>query len=519
MTLLKAGRRRTAPRPAAGAPPWLLVVSALCASVAAIPLVYLVVRAADAGLAELVDTLLRERVLRLTLNSVGLAVAVTASCLVLGTAVAWVISRIRMPGGPTWLLVAALPLAVPSYLAAYGWMVAIPSFNGFFASWLVMTAVCLPYVALPVAAALRGASGDLEAVARTLGSGPVGAFRAATWPRVRPAATAGALLVALYTLSDFGAVSMLRFQTLTWGINSAYGASFDRNQAALLALVLVVLALTVVAGERKTRGQVTATATRTVPMRTVRLRWLPVVAVVVLASPVGGVIVPVGGLVSKLIEAETIQGIDVPRLFGAIGTTLVLSVAGALVAVILALPIAVLAARYRGRIVNAIESVGYLGHALPGIVVGLSLVFFSLAVLPTLYQTVVMLVFAYCVLFMSKAIGSARSGLAAVPEGLIDVSRSLGLSPLATWWRVTGRIAAPAIGVGALLVGIAIMKELPATLLLRPTGISTLAVELWNRTAVLEFGSAAPYAAALVLLAAVPAFVLSGIRSFAKEEE
>ena len=196
-----------------------------------------------------------------------------------------------------------------------------------------------------------------------------------------------------------------------------------------------------------------------------------------------------------------------------------LSVAGAFVAVILALPIAVLAARYRGRIVNAIESVGYLGHALPGIVVGLSLVFFSLAVLPTLYQTVVMLVFAYCVLFMSKAIGSARSGLAAVPEGLIDVSRSLGLSPLATWWRVTGRIAAPAIGVGALLVGIAIMKELPATLLLRPTGISTLAVELWNRTAVLEFGSAAPYAAALVLLAAVPAFVLSGIRSFAKEEE
>src|SRR5690606_15162 len=142
-----------------------------------------------------------------------------------------------------------LPLAVPSYLAAYGWMVIIPSFNGFFASWLVMTAVCVPYVILPVAAALRGASGDLEAVARTLGAGPLGAFRAATWPRVKPAATAGALLVALYTLSDFGAVSMLRFQTLTWGINSAYGASFDRNQAALLALVLVVLALTVVAAE------------------------------------------------------------------------------------------------------------------------------------------------------------------------------------------------------------------------------------------------------------------------------
>ena len=518
MTVLKGGPRRSAARPEVRAPARLIVLAALAASVAAIPLVYLIVRVADAGVAELVDTLFRERVLRLTLTTVGLTIAVTASCLVLGVAVAWVLSRIRMPGGSAWLLIAALPLAVPSYLAAYGWMVVIPSFSGFGASWLVMTAVCLPYVVLPVAAALRGASGDLEAVARTLGRGPLGAFRAATWPRVRPAATAGALLVALYTLSDFGAVSMLRLQTLTWGINSAYGASFDRNKAALLALVLVVLALTVVAAERKTRGHITPTATRTVPLHRMRKRWLPVVTALLWASPVAGVIVPVAGLVSKLVEAETIRAIDMSRFLGAIGTTLGLAVIGALVAVILALPIAVLAARYRGRIVDTIESVGYLGHALPGIVVGLSLVFFSLAVLPVFYQTIAMLVFAYCVLFMSKAIGSARSGLSAVPDGLIDVSRTLGLSPLATWWRVTGRLAAPAIGVGALLVAIAIMKELPATLLLRPTGISTLAVELWNRTTVLEFGSAAPYAAALVLLAAVPAFVLSGIRGVAKEE-
>ncbi|MGK0721293.1 ABC transporter permease [Leucobacter sp. W1478] len=475
-------------------------------------------RAADSGLPDIIDTLLRARVLQLTLNTVALTLAVTGTCLVIGGAMGIAVSRARLPGGRVWLLVAALPLAVPSYLAAYGWLVFAPGFSGFLASWLVMSAVCVPYVVLPVAAVMRNVSGDLEAVARSLGRGPFGAFRVATWPRVRPAALAGSLLVALYTLSDFGAVSMLRFQTLTWGIKSAYGASFDRHQAALLALVLVALALTVVIAERQARRSTTVVAGRRTPARPARPALLPVILAGVLLSPILAVAVPMMGLVAQLAQAETIRGVDVPRLLGAIGTTLGLALAGSLFAVALALPIALLAAKYRGRLVNAIESIGYLGHALPGIVVGLSLVFFSLAVLPSLYQTVTMLIFAYAVLFMSKSIGSTRSGIAAVPVSLIDVSRTLGLSPLATWWRVTWRLASPAIGVGALLVGIAIMKELPATLLLRPTGISTLAVELWNRTGVLEFGSAAPYAAALVLLAAVPAFFLSGIRGAQKEE-
>lgn len=509
-------RSARAPRPAP--PAWLLVLAGLCAATAAIPLVYLVARTTDAGFAELADTLLRARVLQLALNSVLLAAAVTLTCLVVGTASAWVLTRVRIPAPRAMLLISALPLAVPSYLAAYGWLVWLPTLDGFFASWLIMAAVCTPYVTLPVVAALRGTSGDLEAVARTLGCGPWGAFRAATWPRVRPAAAAGALLVALYTLSDFGLVSMLRYQTLTWGINSAYGASFDRNQAALLALMLVVLALTVVAGEKRFRGQV-ATGTGRGRIALVRPgRWLAVALTLVLSAAVVSVVVPVSGLMSRLLEAQTLREIDVVRLVEAIGTTLGLAAAGALAAVVLALPIAVLAARYRGRLVAAVEAVGFLGHALPGIVVGLALVFFALAAVPALYQTVVVLVFGYAVLFMPKAIGTMRSGIAAVPGNLVDVSRMLGLSPLQSWWRVTARLALPGIGVSALLVAISVMKELPATLLLRPTGTATLATELWSRTTVFEFGAAAPYAAALVLLAAVPAVVLSGFRGVAKED-
>ena len=289
MTESAPRRIRRAHPPGPAAPLWLLALAAVSASAALIPLVYLVVRATDAGLTELGATLLRPRMLALTVNTVLLAGAVTLACLVLGTACGWVLTRVRLPG----------------------------------------------------------ASGDLEAVARTLGRGPWRAFRQATWPRIRPAAVAGSLLVCLYTLSDFGLVSMLRYQTLTWGIDAAYGARFNRNQAALLALVLVVPALIVVAGERFSRGRA-------------------------------------GTAIGRLLEAATLCAIDPQRLAEAIIATLGLAVGGVLLAARLALPIAALAARYRGRLVTANEAAGFLGHALPGIVVGLALVSFALAAVPRL---------------------------------------------------------------------------------------------------------------------------------------
>lgn len=504
--------------PVARPPLWLVVLASLAAFAASIPLVYLLVRAGGSGIDRIVETVVRGRVLEYAANSLGLAAATTATALVLGTAVAFTLSRLRVPFPRLWLLASSLPLAVPSFLAGYGWLVLVPGAQGFVPSWLLLSAVTMPYVALPVAAALRGASGDLEGVARTLGRGSFSAFFVATWPQVRPAAIAGGLLVALYALSDFGLVAMMRFPTLTWGINAAYSASFDRAQAAILALLLVVLALLVVLGERTARGRVPRAAARAVAPRTISRGMLLSLLPVVAAAPVVGVAIPLLGLATRLVQAETLRELDVPRLLAAVGSTVGVALAAAALAVVLALPIAALAARFRGRLVSAVESVGFLGHALPGIVVGLSLVFFSLAVLPGLYQSVIVLVFAYAVLFMPKAIGTMRAGLADVPGSLVSVARSLGDSPLRAWWRVTVPLALPSVGIGALLVAIATMKELPATLLLRPTGIQTLATELWNRTVVFEFGAAAPYAAVLVLIAAVPAMVLSGIRSTAKEE-
>jgi iron(III) transport system permease protein len=227
---------------------------------------------------------------------------------------------------------------------------------------------------------------------------------------------------------------------------------------------------------------------------------------------------PLVGLGMRLFQAETLQALDYPRLAQATGNTVGASVLAAVLALLLALPLAALAARYRSRLVGALESLGYLSHALPGIVVGLSLVFLSLSLLPSLYQTLAVLVFAYAVLFMPKALGTARASIEGVSLGLVDVARTLGASPVQAWRRVTLPLALPGLGIGALLVAITTMKELPATLLLRPTGFDTLATELWSKTTAAEFGAAAPYAAILVLVAAIPAMILSGVRQVAKEE-
>jgi iron(III) transport system permease protein len=184
------------------------------------------------------------------------------------------------------------------------------------------------------------------------------------------------------------------------------------------------------------------------------------------------------------------------------------SLAGAVLAVLLALPVGIMAARYRTRSVRTIETVSYTGHALPGVVVGLSLVFLTLAVLPIAYQTVVILAFAYAVLFLPKAIGATRSATASVSPVLEQTARTLGRGPSRAWSQTTLRLTLPGIAAGGLLVLLTAMKELPATLMLRPTGLDTLATELWSRTEIAAYGSAAPYAIALVLLAAIPAWLL-----------
>ena len=176
------------PAPVAGVsrvgrpPAWLTTLAVLAVATVAIPLVYLGVRASEVPLSEVMVILSRPLVGELLLNTMGLSIAVSATAIAMGTVIATIVTRLRIGAARTWLLISALPLAVPSYLASYGWLVVMPSLNGFWPSWALLSAVTIPYVTLPVAAVLRGTSADGEAVARTLGLRPTQAFWRVTWP-------------------------------------------------------------------------------------------------------------------------------------------------------------------------------------------------------------------------------------------------------------------------------------------------------------------------------------------------
>jgi iron(III) transport system permease protein len=475
-----------------------------------VPVIYLFIRAWQGGWATIAATVWSEPTARLLSRSLGLAAAVTAASAVVGVALAWLTVRCDLPARRLWQVVAALPLAIPSYVAAFAYLGTFPDFEGFRAAFLLLTLLSYPYVYLPVAATLARMDPSMEEAARSLGDGPGRVFWRVTLRQLRPAAATGSLLVALYVLSDFGAVSILRFDTLTRNIYLAYQASFDRTPAVVLGCLLLVFTFAIVTAEARTRGRARYHSARGVqrPPTVVRLgraRWAALAAPVAVAVLALGL--PIVALCRWLLEAAQLD-LDLGRVRHAAWGSLLSSSLGAAVTVVAAVPAALIAARYRGRVAGAVERATYLAHALPGIVIALSLVFFSVRLGP-LYQRLPVLVFAYFVLFLPLAVSAVYSSAVQAPQSLDEVARSLGRRPVAVLRTITAPLLAPGVAAGAALVFLTCMKELPATLLLGPTGFDTLATLMWSSTSVAAFGAAAVPAFLLVVLAAVPTWLLS----------
>lgn len=488
----------------------LRLAAGLVALIALVPIGYLLVRTSSAGFAAIAEILVRPSTAALIGRSLVLALGVTVASIVLGVGLAYLVVRTDLPGRRAVGLLAPLPLAVPSYVAAFAWVSSLPGFVGLPAAVLVLTLCCYPYVYLPAFATLRGLDPAGEEVARCLGRTRWQAFRDITARQLAPAVGGGALLVSLYALSDFGAVSLLRYDAFTRVIHTSYQASFDRTPAAVLGVLLVVLTVLITAGESRFRtrgvarlGTGAARVAERVALGRFRLPLLGACALLLSAA----LLFPVASLVYWAATGLSAE-VDWPRLLAVTMNTAILAAWGALVATIAALPVGILAARHRDRWSDLVEHATWAGHALPGLVVGLSLVFFGIRVVPWAYQREPLLVLAYLVLFLPVAVGAVRSAIELVPVRGEEVARTLGLGPVAAFRRVTLPVAAPGVGAGAALVFLTCMKELPATILLRPTGVDTLATALWTETGVAAYAAAAPYGLALVLLAVLPTAAL-----------
>ncbi|MDE3721960.1 iron ABC transporter permease [Nocardiopsis sp. N85] len=506
----------------------LYLLAGVTALFAVLPLVYVLLQAFGDGVGTLVGSLLRGRTLELLVNSLVLTAIVTASCLVLGIGLALLVTRVRLPGQRLWALVATLPLAIPSYVAAMVWMEAVPEVRGLFGASIVLTLCCYPYVLLPVVAALRSADRDQEEVARALGRGPLYVLVRVTLRHVQPAAAAGSLLVALYVLSDFGSVATLRYDTFTRAIYNDYANRFDMASAASLSVILVVVTLVVLWGEARARGRARfsrlgAGATRRRPprdiaaelgahlppgpARAVRVSTAAVLTLPFLVVSAAALVFPIVSLAYWIVRGSS-AGFDLPRMAETAVTTLGVSAAGAAVTLVLALPVGILAARHRGRIPRLLEGATWMGYSMPGVVVAVSLVYFAVNHAFALYQGLPLMIFAYALLFLPAAVGSVRSAVAQSPPGLEEIGRSLGRTPPQVFTGITLPLAAPGVAAGATLVFLTCMKELPVTLMLHPTGMETISMRLWSATNVGRFAAAAPYAMMLIVLASVPAFVL-----------
>ncbi len=227
--------------------------SVVAAVVAVLPIWYLIAR--TGSVARLVEVLATPATVALTLRSVALAATVTVLAVVIGVAAAWLVARTDLPGARAWQVAMVLPLAIPSYISAFVWLDIAPGLAGFPGAVLVLTLTTFPYVFLPAVAALRRIDPAQEEVAASLGMGRWQVARRVTIPQIRTSVAAGALLVALYVLSDFGAVALMRYEVFTWVIYGAYRSGFDPTRAAVLSILLVLLAAVLVAAEARVRGR------------------------------------------------------------------------------------------------------------------------------------------------------------------------------------------------------------------------------------------------------------------------
>jgi iron(III) transport system permease protein len=515
----------------------LYLSAALFAFLVLLVPLYLVTRTSTAW-QEAVKTLTRASTLRVLGNTLLLAITVTLSSTLLAVPLAWLTTRTDLPGRKLWSVIHALPLVIPSYIFAFLFVSflspkgilqqllerpfaiqRLPSIYGFAGAFIVLTLISYPFIFLTTKAALRNMDPTLMEVAQTYGASK----RQIVWhvllPYLRPSILAGGLLVTLYTLRDFGAVTLLQYSTFTRVIYNRY-QGFQLDEAATLALVLVLLTGIVLLVESRLRQKEDDTPLDITDSKNGKRfvlnswRW-PAFAfssVIAFFSLVMPILVLFYWFIRGLRQDWLVQTISDTQKNTVAFTDLIepawMSISTAFVAaifaLILAIPIAILAVRYSGKTASFFERLSYASYALPGIVVALAFVYAGINFARPFYQTMPMLIAAFMVLFVPQAVSAARSSLAQIPVELEETGFSLGGTRLAILWHVTLPLMRPGIVAGGLLVFLTVMKELPVTLLLSPMGFNTLPTLVWSNISEAFFARAAAPTLLLLLLSSVP---------------
>ncbi|WP_276301075.1 ABC transporter permease [Halorussus lipolyticus] len=504
----------------------LVLLAGSVSAAVAFPVAWLVLRSLEIGFERAVELLAQPTTVEVLTNSVALVAGVTLGSVLIGVPLAVLTVQTDLPFRRFWTVLASLPLVVPSYIGAFAFVSAfgphgvlsnllaplgiseIPTIYGVEGAILVLTLFTYPYVFLTTRASLLSFDGTLMEAARTLNHGRWAAFRKVTLPQIAPGIAAGSLLVALYALSDFGTPAIMHFDVFTRKI---YVSMWQQNFAALLSLQLLGLAAVILALENRIadseEGAHVSRGSGSVRIslglwKVPALLFCALVAALCLAVPVGILFM----WLTRSGPGYTGGGFEFQLYFG-LNSVWVAGLA-AVAATLGALPVAYFSGRSDSRLATLFERLSYVGYATPGVVLGLALVYFASANAPAVYQTVPLLVFAYVVRFLPQAVGAIRSSVLQVDPKLTEAARTLGETPKSAFRRVTFPLVKPGVVAGAALVFLTTMKELPATLLVRPTGFETLVTYIWRVQDAGYYGQAAVPALVLVAVSALSMLVL-----------
>ena len=506
-------------------------VTLLAGAVAAcvvVPVLWVAVVAASVDPERATSLLFREKTLGILLNTLALVVGVTVLSVAISVPLAFLTELTDLPYSGFWAVAVSLPLVIPSYIGAFSYISvwgpqgeiqsllapfgveSLPSIYGVPGAVFILTLYNYPYVYLTTRAGLRSFDKTYLDAARSLDSATWRSFLRAVTPFVRPAIASGALLVALYALGDFGTPAMLRLDVFTRVIYVEYNA-FGQAYASLLAIHLVAIALVVLAIESGVRGDDTLHgsargSTREYVVELGRWKWPAVVGLGGLVA--ASLVFPIAVLTMWLFRTPDIYAPTLQFEWTYAINSVSVAAAAAVVAALAAIPVAYLSARYSSRLVSLFERATYIGYAVPGVVIGLSLIFFSTRYLNAVYQTLPLLVFAYVVLYLPQAVGTTRSGVLHVNPRLVEAARSLGRSPAGAFRHVVFPLIIPGILAGSALVFLTAMKELPATLLLGPAGFETLATFIWTVEREALYGFAAVPALVLLCVSGVSMLII-----------
>ena len=511
-------------------PPILFVfITLFVAGIMVIPLVYLLLRIVQLSVEDLL-VLVSSRAFHTLSRSLILMICVTTLSSIIALPLAWITARTDLRFRKIWTILVMLPLVIPSYVGAYIFLSVfgttgllqkaleiffeiqrLPDIRGLFGATLVLSLLSYPYLFITLRGAISGLDVSMEESSRILGYSRFWTFMKVTLPQLRFPFVSGALLISLYTLSDFGAVSIFNYNTFSWTIYQQYNSLVDRSMSALFSIIFVLLAFLIVLIEFKSRGfqkyyRIGSGISRKPKLIPLGFWRFPVY--VFLFTVIGfALFLPISMLGVWLLKGMYF-GDSITFSWTPIFNSVLVSIISALLIVFFSFATAIILVRYSVTGNRLFESISYLGFVLPGVVVAISVVYFAANYAGILYQTTTLLVLAYVILFFPVALGAIRSVLLQINPRLEDAAHSMSQNYYNVLMRINLPLMRPGLIMAFAMVFLLVMKELPVTLILGPLGFKTLATEVWSFSSEAFFASAAIPALMIILICSLPMLVI-----------